>query len=242
MSVLGHRGAFQQAPENTRASIIAAFDQGANGVEVDIMKTADNHIILHHDFDITHPQKGNRFIADLTLDEIRETQSSQLARDNSSDLEMIPLLKDIFDDIPSTGFINLEVKTRRLMGSGFENELVKIIQKSNIIDRILVSSFNPMVIRKIKKINKEIQTGLIWRTKDEWTFRRPPLLFAYIGQADAIHIDIHSATTELVDKCRGLGLKINMWTVNTIEDYKRAKLFGANGIITDEIKYILEIL
>lgn len=242
MSVLGHRGASQQAQENTNASIIAAFDQGANGVEVDIMKTLDNHIILHHDFDIKHPQNGNKYIADLTLEEIQGIHNLQFAGDSLSELEMIPQLDNIFDNIPSTGLINLEIKTRRVLASGFESELVRIIQDRKIIDRVLVSSFNPMVIRKIKKINKDIHTGLVWRTKDEWIFKRPPLLFSYIGRADAIHIDIHSATTELVDKCKRLGLKINMWTVNTMEEFKLAKLFGADGIITDEIKYILEIL
>ena len=242
MSVLSHRGASQQAHENTNASIIAAFDQSANGIEVDIMKTADNQIILHHDFDIKHQQKGNKYIADLTFEEIQGIQASQLAGDSLSELEMIPKLEDIFDNIPSDGLINLEIKTRRLIASGFESELVKIIQDHKIMDRVLISSFNPMVIRKIKKINKDIQTGLVWKTKDEWIFKRPPLLFSYIGRADAIHIEIHSASTELVDKCKRLGLKINMWTVNTKEEFKRAKLFGADGIITDEIKYILEIL
>jgi glycerophosphoryl diester phosphodiesterase len=45
--VYGHRGASATHPENTVASVVAAFDAGAYGVEVDVRRTADALVLSH---------------------------------------------------------------------------------------------------------------------------------------------------------------------------------------------------
>ncbi|CAG8474024.1 8560_t:CDS:2 [Paraglomus occultum] len=47
--IIGHRGASAGYPENTVLSIEQAIVEGADGIEFDIQKTADNQIIVHHD-------------------------------------------------------------------------------------------------------------------------------------------------------------------------------------------------
>ena len=47
--VLGHRGASAAAPENTLAAFARARELGADGVELDVRRTADGVLVVHHD-------------------------------------------------------------------------------------------------------------------------------------------------------------------------------------------------
>jgi glycerophosphoryl diester phosphodiesterase len=47
--VLGHRGASAAAPENTLAAFARAREMGADGVELDVRRTADDVLVVHHD-------------------------------------------------------------------------------------------------------------------------------------------------------------------------------------------------
>jgi glycerophosphoryl diester phosphodiesterase len=47
--IIAHRGASQAEPENTVAAFRAAARAGADGVELDVRRTADDHLVVHHD-------------------------------------------------------------------------------------------------------------------------------------------------------------------------------------------------
>mmetsp|Transcript_16165 Transcript_16165/g.43529 ORF Transcript_16165/g.43529 Transcript_16165/m.43529 type:complete len:358 (+) Transcript_16165:48-1121(+) len=49
MAIIGHRGASALHPENTVASLRAALDAGAHGVEFDLQQLADGTLVLLHD-------------------------------------------------------------------------------------------------------------------------------------------------------------------------------------------------
>ena len=49
MLVIAHRGASAQFAENTLDAFLGAVDQGADGVELDVRRTADGHLAVHHD-------------------------------------------------------------------------------------------------------------------------------------------------------------------------------------------------
>src|ERR1700748_2973484 len=47
--VLGHRGASAVEPENTLAAFARARELGADGVELDVRRTAHDVLVVHHD-------------------------------------------------------------------------------------------------------------------------------------------------------------------------------------------------
>jgi glycerophosphoryl diester phosphodiesterase len=47
--VYGHRGYAAAYPENSVAGVVAAFEAGAYGVEIDVRRTADDQLLLSHD-------------------------------------------------------------------------------------------------------------------------------------------------------------------------------------------------
>ena len=49
VEVIGHRGASSEAPENTLAANRLAFQQSADGIEVDVRLTKDQKLVCMHD-------------------------------------------------------------------------------------------------------------------------------------------------------------------------------------------------
>src|SRR5687767_15011138 len=49
MHVIAHRGASADFAENTLDAFFGAVDQGADGVELDVRRTADGHLAICHD-------------------------------------------------------------------------------------------------------------------------------------------------------------------------------------------------
>ena len=77
MRIIGHRGtpSCSRHPENTLASIHAALEAGAHGVEIDVRATRDGVLVLAHDPDLgrilgTGPRTGP-IVADSTFAELR---------------------------------------------------------------------------------------------------------------------------------------------------------------------------
>ncbi len=47
--IIAHRGASAHAPENTLPAFQLALEQGADGIELDVMLSKDNRLIVIHD-------------------------------------------------------------------------------------------------------------------------------------------------------------------------------------------------
>ena len=91
--VLGHRGAPREARENTLEAFAAARGQGADGVELDVHRTADGALVIHHDAAVD----GFGVLADHTLAEIFDA------------LPFVPTLDAVLD-LCAGMLVNVEIK------------------------------------------------------------------------------------------------------------------------------------
>jgi glycerophosphoryl diester phosphodiesterase len=69
-TVIGHRGACGEAPENTLASFGLAVAQGAAIVETDVHLTRDGKLVLIHDELLERTTDGRGRITDHSLAEL----------------------------------------------------------------------------------------------------------------------------------------------------------------------------
>ena len=65
MLVLAHRGANRLEPENTVPAMQEAIDRGADGVELDVHRTADGVLVVRHDAETPVGLLGDLTAADL---------------------------------------------------------------------------------------------------------------------------------------------------------------------------------
>ena len=137
--VLGHRGYIKAATENTIKSYEAALNAGADGIELDVHATKDNRLVILHDFNTKRVYSQDLDIESSTLDEIKAVS------------EAIPTLSEVFDALGPI-FYDIELKGNMK----FNKALVHLVneelaKRKEIQDRVMVSSFNPLIMRAFSK-------------------------------------------------------------------------------------------
>jgi glycerophosphoryl diester phosphodiesterase len=96
VEIIGHRGASFDAPENTMAAFRLGYEQGADGVELDIHLTKDNRMVVMHDYDTARVGGSTNKIAQSTLAELREYEIGHWGKwTNANFHEKIPLLSEV---------------------------------------------------------------------------------------------------------------------------------------------------
>ena len=118
--IIAHRGDFSVAPENTMQAIQAAYDHGADGIEIDIRKTKDNQLVVFHDASIQRlaPKEYRRLkgknINECTYEELKSV--------------VIPFRGNILGPFPKGGYLDeqwyYEPQYRTGRGIGFAHILL----------------------------------------------------------------------------------------------------------------------
>ena len=62
MKVFAHRGASGDYPENTMLAFLKALFIGVDGIELDVHKSKDGHLVVIHDEDVQRTFKGKGLI------------------------------------------------------------------------------------------------------------------------------------------------------------------------------------
>ena len=149
--VIGHRGACYYKPENTLASFKYALKLRCPYLECDVRLTKDKQVILIHDKTLERTTDGKGLVKNYTLRELKKL--------NAGNDEKIPTLQELINLIKYKSKLVIELKKAR----NIVKETFKIIKKNKIENKVLIVSFHSSYLRKIKKLNPEIKTGLISR-------------------------------------------------------------------------------
>ncbi len=269
-------------PENTLESFSFLFENNISAFETDILISKDLVPVITHDFrldiSMTKDSNGdwinneNIKIYDLTYDEILNYDVGSINKlskygrrflnQKSLPDQKIPKLSEIFDLINSINIkdlvLNLEVKSTPVEDdlTPPPDEMVKIImndiEKSNLTNNILVSSFDWRILKEFKTQAPELNRGyLSYQQKSgvkisntiyknsPWMdlslsfneFELPDLIKDLGGKVWCpFYRDIQKKD---IEKAHNKGLVVNVWTVNKENDMMRMIEYGADGIITD---------
>lgn len=234
--VLGHRGARAKAPENTLASFRMAMEQGADGVEFDVLLSRDAVPIVIHDEYLERTTDARGAVADLS--------AKQLARINAAlqplgfAREGVPTLEETLAALPDGAIANVELK-----GSGHH-------PKPLLIDRVLphlrahrsrlcliVSSFDPELLLRLRAVDPHILIGLLFSPRDEYwprAFRHWPEI-----RPDALHLPPVLVSPWIVREAKKKNLRVALWTINSGAKAKQYFQWGVDGVISDDPSLIL---
>src|SRR5688572_32497034 len=107
--VLGHRGASALATENTLDAFRRARDDGADGVELDVMRCATGEVVVFHDDDLTRLAGRPGRIDHIAWSELAGVSLTRGGR--------IPLLDEVLEELPDL-VVNVELKAGRIWRGG----------------------------------------------------------------------------------------------------------------------------
>ncbi|MBI4853822.1 MAG: glycerophosphodiester phosphodiesterase [Acidobacteria bacterium] len=226
---LAHRGARKVAPENTLAAFIRAQELGADGVELDVFLCASGEIVVTHDDDLSILTSTTGRVSTSPLQLLKELDfGSRFSLEFKG--EQIPTLQEVIDSLSKTMFVNIEIKTLSLRPVAEVLAVSELISKNNLYNRVIVSSFNPLVLHHLKKLAPNIAKGLLFE------FHLPAYvrsISSTVLKLQALHPNSKLIDKKFMAKARQFGYLINTWTVNEIEEMRQLIHLGVDAIITD---------
>ena len=226
--VLGHRGAPKYFRENTITSFREAINQGVDGIELDVQKSLDNEVLIHHD----------RYLIDKKT-KIKNVNFKKIQKiQRKHKLNHLKELKQIINDIK---ILNIEIKSDSIFNKNIEQDVINFIRNNKIEKKTIVSSFNPLVLKKIKKIDKNIKIGYLFSRTNKNILLRTKI-WSFFIKPDTIHSDLNTINKKIVSWCKRKKIPILIYTVNTLEDLYKVKRLNVDGVFTDDPKKIYTFL
>lgn len=236
--IFGHRGASAYAPENTLSAFELAAQQGAHGAELDVQLSRDGHLVVIHNLTLDETTNGTGNVAETTLADLKALDAGSWF-DESFAGAQIPTLDEVFEAIGDRLFINIEVKHFDAETNGIEQKVIDCITNHQLQTRVIISSFNPMVLKRTRRINETIPTGYLY-SPQIMDGKTQALMLPH--EHEARHPYHEMIDEAIMAHARELDFVINAWTVNDAARARQLRLLGVNGIITDYPDIILAAL
>ncbi|MGH9554941.1 MAG: glycerophosphodiester phosphodiesterase [Terriglobales bacterium] len=215
--LLGHRGARNDAPENTLAAFDLALEHGCDGFEFDVLRTADGKAIICHDAKLAGVEVARANYAGIL-------QRGRLTR------EQAPLLEDVLERYGDSAFLDIEIKV-----AGLEDQVLEALRRYPPRRGFVVSSFLAEILKDLRARDARVPLGLICDTLKELG-RWPRLPIEYI-------IPHHKLLTyKLIEEVHAARRKVLVWTVNSKREMLRLAKASVEGIISDDTRRLVRAL
>lgn len=226
--VWAHRGASGYYPENTMSSFEEAVKQKADGIELDVHLSKDGYLVVCHDETLNRTTNGKGFIKQYDLYELKQLDAGSWF-DKRFKGEKIPLLEEAIDLVKRSNMeLNIEIKAGSIFYPGIEEKVLKMIDKYGVRNKVIISSFDHYSLVKIKNLDKDIKTGILYT---EALYK--PINYMKTTGANALHPNYITLTKDVVEEAHSLGIDINTYTVNIEEHIRLIKSMNVNAIITN---------
>jgi glycerophosphoryl diester phosphodiesterase len=209
--ILGHRGSPKERPENTLESFQLALDEGADGVELDVLQCATGEIVVIHDPELSRLANVNAKVGEVPWTLLRELDVGSHLDSSFADAR-IPRLTDVFEALPKSALVNVELKGDGWSPPSLAREVAKILRATPHPERVLVSSFDPFLLRAFHRAAPEFPLGWLF-AEDQWLGGARATL-APILHACAVHPSVQLCTAAALRRWKGRGYGICAWTVD----------------------------
>jgi glycerophosphoryl diester phosphodiesterase len=233
---IGHRGAPVDAPENTIASFRAAFEQGVDGVELDVRLSRDGRLVVMHD-ETTGRMAGppNSMVSDLTAPQLRQLEIKWKGHSP----EKVPMLEDVIPLIPPGRRLFIESK----VGPAFITPLRTAFKEAAADPaRFVIMSFDLESMRQAKLAFRDFE--VLWLGSPRRGVRTRPTVTELISAAKGAGLDglnlncTFPIKKPFVEKIHAAGLKVYTWTVDGPKIARREVEAGVDGITSNRAAWL----
>ena len=227
--ITAHRGDNIKNPENTLSAFKAAKKKGADWIEIDVRQTKDKKIVVIHDANLQRTTGVDKNVSETYYKELTNYNAGYYLNRKKED--QIPLLKDVIKFAVKNNInLNIEIKS-----SGYEKEIIKLINKYNFKENCVVASEKYKVIKKVKKINSDIKTVYVVSNFNKKKFLK-------YNEADEYSISKKVVSKELVDLLHDNKKKVHVWTINNKKEANKMLNLNVDYIITNDVKLLGKVI
>ena len=226
MLLIAHRGASGYAPENTMAAFRKAVAMGLNFIETDLQLSRDARFVAIHDDTVNRTTNGQGSVHDLSLAELRRLDAGSWFGSSFTG-ERIPTLEEILDFAKRHDVVfYLELKPGGSWGG--EHALIGALRESGEIPRVVVISFDAVIVAAVRKAEPTLMTGLLYEGQNE-----KPIEKALEIGARQLVIRGDLVTPAMIAEAKRNDLQVICWTVNHPAHMRLLAAAGVDGIMSD---------
>jgi glycerophosphoryl diester phosphodiesterase len=230
-----HRGGAAHAPENSWTAFEHAVKLGYAYLETDARATSDGKLVAFHDRTLNRVTGVPGRIGALPY---REVAALRVAG-----TEPIPLIEDLLGAWPDVRF-NIDLKDEPGIGL-----LPGVLRRTGAWDRVCVTSFSGGRLRAARGLFDRpvcMATSPATIAAVRYSIRpAPPALLARRLARWGVRcaqVPGRVANSSFMRRAHGLGLDVHVWTINTGDQMARLLDMGADGIMTDDIVTLRDVL
>ena len=213
------------------AAFRLAAHLGADGIELDVQLSKDGEVVVMHDStggqDQRRPRPGRGF--DAGRAENRSTPAGGM-RPSSPASASRPWPRCLHELGPRL-VLNVELKTAALFGGGLEAEVVRLIEDAGLGERVILSSFDPLALWRVRRLNPHLSTGLLY-APDSPLYLRGRWLQP-LARPAALHPRWDTLDGPGVAAAHRQGLAVRPWTCDDPDGLRRLIEWGVDAIITN---------
>lgn len=234
LEIIAHRGFSAIAPENTLAAFELAIAYGTHSIEFDLQLSADGVPVVFHDASLERITGTANPVRETTLQDLQKLDAGVWFSDRFTG-EKIPTLKEalgILKQVPK--FLYFDVKPHCQWSDAQVEDLVKILQSEKVLEKCVITSFNPQFLDRVRQVSQELAIGHIVANEE-----------AYLNQlGKAVAEGDHLISSQyqlllnhplLIDKSRSQGVDVVAWTVDSREDLQKLIDVGVMRIVTNSL-------
>jgi len=229
--VVAHRGYWKTegSAQNSISSLMNAGRIGAYGSEFDVNLTADDQLVINHDF----TYKGFT---------IRETTLAELRNDTLllANGEIIPTLDEYLEASLQYPELKLIFELKSKGDPEYETTAIRksieAFKRYGVKKRIIFISFSLSACKEFARL----------MPKNRVEYLGGEIAPAELKKMGINGIDYHHSVflsrPEWVVEAHNLGMKVNVWTVDEDDDIKRMLLLGVDEVTTNMPEQAMRII
>lgn len=260
--VQGHRGARGLLPENSIPAFIKALDLGVTTLELDVVISKDRKLVVSHEpyfsseicsmpngKSITKEKEKSLNIYKMNYRQVKRFDCGKRGhKKRFPEQQPTETYKPLLDEVITKAeqhikeknlkevFYNIETKTEDNGDNIYQpkpKEFVELLynklKEFKLLDRITIQSFDVRTLQELRKIDPNVKTVLLVENLMSFEDNLKKLTF----EPNVYSPYYMLVNQDLIKKAHDKNIKVIPWTVNTLDDMKKLKEIGVDGVITD---------
>jgi len=234
--IILHRARCENFPDNTLEAIsIADKNQAVRIIEIDVLLTADDVLVVFHDHNLERSTKLNKNLASCTYDEIKHLT----IKDSSC---AIPRLEEALEALKDSSLkIVLDVRTSK-KSREIARQITQLIKKYDLYFRVCLSSFYPLFLYRLRKIEPKILTTLAFKPCWRKSYIENKIYYAsmntwlpFLLRVGMVALHKDTVCKHIVKKWEKKGIDVSAWTINNKCQKHFLREIVDCSIITDNV-------
>ncbi|KUF14202.1 MULTISPECIES: glycerophosphodiester phosphodiesterase [Streptomyces] len=229
-----HRGGAADGLENTVTAFRRAVDAGYRYIETDVHATSDGRLAAFHDATLDRVTDAAGRIADLPW--------SEVSRARVAGSEPVPLFEDLLQEFPDVRW-NVDVKAEPAL-----LPLLDLLERTRAWGRVCVGSFSEARVARAQRVaGPRLATsfgtrGVLGLRLRSLGMPAIPRISAVCAQVPETQSGVRVVDHRFVRTAHARGLQVHVWTVNDAARMHALLDLGVDGIMTDHIQTLRDVL